>query len=78
MATTLGSIKRFGARYGRTVKHKLAKAEAPLKKFQVCPFCKALKVKRVSAGVWQCRKCGAKYAGKAYTATFSQRNDGKV
>ncbi|MFH0978470.1 MAG: hypothetical protein V1837_04175 [Candidatus Woesearchaeota archaeon] len=61
-----GSIKRFGARYGRTVKHNLAKIEEGLRNFQKCPYCFAVKVKRVSSGVWHCRKCDAKFTGKAY------------
>lgn len=62
-----GSIKRFGARYGRTVKHNLAKIEKQLRTFQKCPYCYAKKAKRVANGIWECRKCGAKFTGKAYT-----------
>jgi large subunit ribosomal protein L37Ae len=62
-----GSIKRFGARYGRTVKYNLAKIEKLIKHLQKCPYCLALKAKRVSAGIWHCKKCDAKFAGKAYT-----------
>lgn len=66
-AKELGSVKRFGARYGRNVKVKLAKIEAEQKRKKVCPFCKALKIKRQSAGIWYCEKCGAKFTGRAYT-----------
>ena len=62
-----GSIKRFGARYGRRPKEKLAKIEAIQKGKHKCPYCHALKVKRLSAGIWNCRKCGAKFTGKAYS-----------
>jgi large subunit ribosomal protein L37Ae len=61
-----GSIKRFGVRYGRTVKHKLAQAESEMKTFQECPYCGAIKVKRIASGIWNCRKCKAKFTGKAY------------
>jgi large subunit ribosomal protein L37Ae len=63
----LGSIKRFGVRYGRTVKFKFAQAEADMKSFQKCPYCSAMKVKRLAAGIWHCRKCDAKFTGKAYS-----------
>lgn len=63
----LSSIKRFGARYGRTVKHKFALIEKMQRMFYKCPYCFKKKVKRISAGIWQCRKCGSKFAGKAYT-----------
>ncbi len=64
---TLGSAKRFGPRYGKTVKGKVAKIEAEQRKLHKCPYCAYVKVKRVAAGIWQCRKCGAKFTGKAYS-----------
>lgn len=63
----LSSIKRFGARYGRTVKHKFAKIERQQRQKYKCPYCNYLKVRRVAAGIWQCGKCNAKFTGKAYT-----------
>jgi len=63
----LSSIKRFGPRYGRTVKHKFALVEKMHRKSYKCPYCSKEKVRRLFAGVWQCEKCRAKFAGKAYT-----------
>jgi len=63
----LGSVKRFGARYGRRIKHKLARIESIQRGKHKCPYCHNLKVKRLSAGIWKCRKCGAKFTGKAYS-----------
>ena len=63
----LGSIKRFGARYGRTVKHNFAKIEQEQRKLHKCPYCNKIAVKRLAAGIWHCKKCGAKFTGKAYT-----------
>lgn len=67
MVSTIGSVKRFGARYGRTVKHKFGKQEAAMRVHQKCPYCDAMKVKRLSLGIWHCRKCQAKFTGKAYS-----------
>ena len=64
-----GSVKRFGARYGRKPKHKLAQIEALQKAVYTCPSCDQKKVKRISSGIWQCRKCNTKFAGKAYTVS---------
>ena len=63
----LGSTKRFGARYGRKPKKKLAKIEQELRKKQKCPYCSKFQVKRLVVGIWQCRKCKAKFTGKAYS-----------
>jgi len=62
-----GSVKRFGARYGRRPKEKLAKIESIQKRKHRCPYCHALRAKRLSAGIWICKKCGAKFTGKAYS-----------
>ena len=63
----LGSAKRFGARYGSKPKHKFAKIEKEQRKKHLCPYWNTLKVKRVAVGIWHCRKCNAKFTGKAYT-----------
>jgi len=65
----LSSIKRFGARYGRTVKHRLAVIEHTMRNSTKCPYCNNEKVRRVSKGIWECGKCSSKFAGKAYTFT---------
>lgn len=63
----LGSTNRYGARYGAKNKEKVASLEKQYRKRRKCPFCNYVKVRRVSAGIWQCEKCNAKFAGKAYT-----------
>ena len=63
----LGSAKRFGARYGRTLKERFAKIEKEQRKFHKCPYCNKVKVKRIAVGIWHCRKCNAKFAANAYS-----------
>jgi len=63
----LGSAKRFGSRYGRSLKQKLAKIETIQRGKHQCPYCRSFKAKRLSAGIWNCRKCGSKFTGKAYS-----------
>ena len=65
----LGSVKRFGARYGRKLKLKFSKIEAEQRKLHKCPYCSKISVKRVALGIWKCRKCNVKFAGKAYSIT---------
>jgi large subunit ribosomal protein L37Ae len=67
----LKGAKRFGARYGRTVKYLFDKIESEQRRYHECPYCKHIKVKRVAYGIWECRKCNAKFTGKAYTLSKS-------
>jgi len=62
-----GSAGRFGARYGGSVKQKLSNIEKKQKAKYTCPRCLKEKVSRVSAGIWHCKKCNTKFAGKAYS-----------
>jgi len=68
MATKkLGPAARFGARYGRKLRQKVADVEKKLKQWHKCPYCKKKRVKRLAAGIWFCRHCKSKFTGKAYT-----------
>ena len=62
----VGTTGRFGSRYGKGVKKKVAEIERIQKQRQLCPECGMKYVKRVSSGIWKCRKCGAKFASSAY------------
>ena len=65
----LGSAKRFGARYGRKTKLKFSKVETEQRKLHKCPYCSKVAVKRIALGIWGCRKCNAKFTGKAYSVS---------
>ncbi|MBI2628572.1 50S ribosomal protein L37ae [Candidatus Pacearchaeota archaeon] len=57
---------RFGAGYGTNVRRKFVAVESKQRKKQICIFCKKPGVKRKSAGIWKCNKCGKTFAGNAY------------
>lgn len=63
----LGPVKRFGPRYGRTVKVKRAAIELLQKASTKCPYCAKDKVVKKSKGVWHCTKCKNTFTGQAYT-----------
>ncbi len=65
----LGSVKRFGARYGRKLKLKFSKIETEQRKLHKCPYCNKIAVKRIAVGIWNCKKCHAKFTGKAYSVS---------
>lgn len=61
------SGNKFGARYGRRNRERFAKVENEQRKEHKCPYCNAIKVSRLAAGIWQCARCNAKFTSKAYT-----------
>ncbi len=62
----LGSVARFGARYGKRTKTKVLKVEQIQKSAQKCPYCSRNTSKRLAVGIFQCTKCNSKFTGKAY------------
>jgi len=60
------STGRFGVRYGSVIKEKIRAVEEKQRKKQVCPFCSKPKLKRLSTGIWLCKRCGKKFASDAY------------
>jgi large subunit ribosomal protein L37Ae len=73
LSKELSSVKRFGPRYGRTNRHAVAKIESVQKGKHQCPYCRKEKAERHSAGIWICKSCGAKFTGRAYTASSSEK-----
>jgi len=65
----VGSTGRFQARYGVKSKTRIRNVEIHQKSKHACPSCGYKKVKRKDTSIWQCKKCGAKYAGGAYMPT---------
>ena len=61
------SVERFGSRYGKTIRDKVARIEKRQKQKHCCPYCSYNQVKRIAAGIWQCKKCSTKFTGKAYS-----------
>ncbi len=67
MATKkIGSAGRFGPRYGTRTRKIVTAMEKKQKQKQICPYCERPALKRVAAGIWNCKKCNVKFAGGAY------------
>ncbi|HDD72483.1 MAG TPA: 50S ribosomal protein L37ae [Candidatus Aenigmarchaeota archaeon] len=60
----VGFTGKYGVRYGRSIRERLLKVGSQ-KKYR-CPFCMKTTVRREASGIWMCKKCGFKFAGKAY------------
>jgi len=59
------TARGFGAKYGKSVREKYGKAERVQRKKQKCPFCKKT-AKRLANGIWECAKCGKRFASGTY------------
>lgn len=67
MTKKIGSAGRFGVRYGKTIRQKVADVEKLQRKKHKCPYCHKFGVKRLASGIYFCKKCDTKFTGKAYT-----------
>lgn len=72
---TTGSAKRFGTRYGRSLREKVGTIEKQQRKLYQCPYCHNAKVKRTALGIFQCKKCNAKFASRAYEVGKTKTTD---
>jgi large subunit ribosomal protein L37Ae len=62
----VGPAGSFGTRYGTVSRRRYAEVVAGMRLPHECPRCHVRAVKRLTVGVWSCRKCGVKFAGGAY------------
>lgn len=56
-------------RYGAKLRKLAHKSEVSAKSKYECPKCKKKKVVRKGFSLWQCRSCGIKIAGGAFSLT---------
>lgn len=62
----VGPSGKFGTNYGMSLRKKWAGVDIKMRQPHKCPTCEKMAVKRLAAGIWECRKCGAKFSGGAY------------
>jgi large subunit ribosomal protein L37Ae len=67
------SLRGLGAKYGGTVRKRYSLVYRLLKAKKECPSCSALKLRRMSAGIWSCKSCGFTVAGGAYDVSQSRK-----
>jgi len=65
----VGPAGSFGPRYGTVGRRRYAEVVAGMRVPHECPRCHVRAVRRMTVGVWSCRKCGVKFAGGAYLPT---------
>ena len=57
---------RYGPRYGVSIRRRVLEVETRQRGRHTCPKCAAKALSRTSTSIWECLKCGHKYAGGAY------------
>ncbi len=62
----VGITGRFGPRYGAIVRKRVKKVEERMKAPHKCPQCRTKSVKRISIGIWRCKKCKIVFSGGAW------------
>lgn len=68
---SLGGAKTWGARYGRRLRERVAAIKKLTSAKSKCPYCHYDAVRRLATGIFFCKKCEAKFAGKAYAPAKS-------
>lgn len=62
----VGASGKFGTRYGMRLRRRWLEVHKKQTSKYVCPTCRRVSVKRLSAGIWICKKCDTKFTGGAY------------
>jgi len=62
----VGSAGKFGPRYGMKLKKRWLEIDKKQRALHECPNCNRRAVRRISTGIWKCRKCGTTFVGGAY------------
>ncbi len=60
------SAGRFGVRYGRNIRKRVADIEEKMHQNHRCVQCGFPSVRRIGTGIWKCTKCGYTFAGGTY------------
>lgn len=65
------SAGRFGVRYGRNIRKRVADIEEKMHEKHTCVQCGFPSVRRIGTGIWKCAKCGRIFAGGTYLPSTS-------
>jgi len=66
MGKKVGLGGAFGARYGTVARKRYVEIVTGMRQKHECPRCRIKSVRRLSVGIWFCKRCGYKFAGGAY------------
>ena len=67
----VGITRKYGTRYGSSLRKIIKKFELTQHAKYQCPFCGKNGVKRSCVGIWKCKGCSKSVAGGAWELTTS-------
>jgi large subunit ribosomal protein L37Ae len=62
----VGSTGWMGPRYGIRIRRRVLEIDRARGKASPCPRCSTVTLHRVASGVFECRRCGTRFASNAY------------
>ncbi len=62
----VGPTGWMGARYGIRIRRRVLDIDRARKKPAACPRCATVTLRRVASGIFECSRCGTRYASNAY------------
>ena len=65
----VGSTGWMGPRYGIRIRRRVLEIDAAKKRRSACPKCATVTIHRVASGVYECTRCGERFASGAYQFT---------
>ncbi len=65
-------MANWNVKYGASLRKRYLAVVAQKKDVYVCSICGKRAVRRISTGIWQCKSCGATFAGGAFTPSTEE------
>jgi large subunit ribosomal protein L37Ae len=62
----VGSTAWMGPRYGIRIRRRVLEIDRNKAKPASCPRCSTVTLQRVASGIFECRRCGTRFASNAY------------
>lgn len=63
----VGNTGWMGPRYGIRIRRRVLELDRARASPAACPRCSTVTIQRVASGVFECRRCGTRFASGAYT-----------
>lgn len=68
----VGITRKYGTRYGASLRKIIKKFEVQQHAVYLCPFCGKNSVRRLAVGIWSCKSCHKTVAGGAWELATAQ------